>query len=249
MRAEAAGISVVNVSSTGSSVSELAVGDILTIELVANNDTHLDIYGMGLIAWGYDVDADGLADDGLRMVSVESVSSIFNSTVLGSGAVVGGIPDVFASHPNAPREQEIPSRNTGLQTYLSLAVSLTPANGDGSLDIGLGGASIADGDIHFRIAFQATSRLDATEITLNFGIGDPTATLGNGPTRGQVVVGDRGIFLPFENDTLRVMILGDPGDGTGTAGGNGGAVGAVPEPGAAILFIAGILTAGLARRR
>src|SRR5690606_13893042 len=63
-RAEAAGISIVNVSSTGSSTSDLAVGDILTVELVANNDTHLEIWGFGLIAWGYDVDSNGVADDG-----------------------------------------------------------------------------------------------------------------------------------------------------------------------------------------
>ncbi len=311
-RADAAGISIVNVTSTGSSTSTLAVGDILTVDLVVNNDTNLDIYGIGLIAFGYDADEDGVADDGLRMIGAESTASIFNTTVISSGQVFGGLPDFTHNNPY-PREHSLGS--TGLQTQLTNAISLTPSNGDGSLDIGVGGESIANGDVHFRISFQATSLLDGTELTLNFGIGDPTAT-GAEPNRGQAVVGYRGAFLPFENASLRVAILEDPNaipdpgtggsgsgdgsdgeddeddEGSGTDGGSGGSGGsdpgsgtgggtgtgetgtggtggetgggsgngssstgggtpvpAVPEPGAALLFGAGLATVGLARRR
>lgn len=93
-RADAAGISIVNVSSTGASTSSLAVGDVLTVDLVANNDTHLDIYGMELVAFGYDVDANGVADDGLRMVSVSGIGSIFNAVAVPSVGSFGGLNNV-----------------------------------------------------------------------------------------------------------------------------------------------------------
>ncbi len=236
-QAAAAGISIVNVSSTGASTSSLAVGDILTVDLVANNDTNLDIYGIELLAFGYDVDANGLADDGLRMVGVSSTDSLFNTTVIDGVGSFGGL-----THLRSPRGPELSYASAGLQTYLFRSISLTPANGDGLLDVGIAGGLIREGDVHFRISFQATSRLDAAEIDLTFGISAP----GGSPTpvstpRGDAVVGARGVMYPFENDTLRVRILADPGAG--------GGVPAVPEPGAALLFAVGLATAHFARRR
>jgi hypothetical protein len=251
-RADAAGISIVNVSSTGASTSTLSVGDILTIDLVASNETHLDIYGLELLAFGYDVDANGVADDGLRMAGLASTDALFNTTVIDDVGSFGGLPNLRGT-----RGAEFNFPGAGLQTYLFRSVSLTPASGDGSLDVGVGGGLIGDGDVHFRISFQATSLLDTRTIDLTFGLSNPAGSPIPGQCRslrGDAVVGTGGICHPFENDSLRVAILADPdlvpdsGGGTGGTGG-GGAVGAVPEPGAALLFAAGLLTFGLARPR
>jgi hypothetical protein len=228
-RAEAAGISIVNVSSTGASTSSLAVGDVLTVDLVVDNDTNLDIYGIGLGAYGYDANGNRLADDGLRMIGVTAAASVFNTTVVGPGQVFGGLNNVVS-----PGGREITQLGSSLHTQFLQAISLSPASGDGSLDIGIGGRAIADGDVHFRILFQAISLPNAAELTLTFGTRPE-------PAFGDVVVGTRGVLLPFDNATLSVSILADPN--------GGGGVQAIPEPGAALLFAAGLLTVGLARPR
>ncbi len=200
---------------------------------MANNDTNLEIYGIGISAIGYEA--------GLDMIGAESVSSLFNTTVLSDGTALGGFDTNYAS-----RCLECTVAGT-LRTMLFNSVSLSPHTGDGSLDLGLGGSSIADGDVHFRISFQATSLLDTTELELAFGVHRSVA---------DVVVGQGGSLLPFENATWRVAVLedpnasADPGTGEGGSGaGGGGIVGAVPEPGAALLFAAGLLTMRLAGRR
>lgn len=220
--ASALGISIVNVTSTGSSTSTLAVGDILTVDLVANNDSNLDIYGMDLLAFGYDVDGNGVSDDGLQMVSVSSVTSIFNNTAIDGFGSFGGLDNV-AQLRGGERERYVPSWGSR-QTYLFAGASLSPSNGDGSLDTGIGGNLVRDGDVHFRIAFQATSLLDPTEITLTFGISRPDGSAYG--TRGDAVIASDGSPLPFENAELRVAILGDPlaepDPGTGGGSGSGG---------------------------
>jgi hypothetical protein len=225
-RADAAGISIVNVSSTGASTSTLAVGDVLTVDLVANNDTHLDIYGLELLAFGYDVDANGVADDGLRMAGLASTDAIFNTTVIDDVGSFGGLP-----HLRGTRGAEVNYPRAGLQTYLFRSISLTPASGDGSLDVGIAGGLIRDGDVHFRISFQATSLLDTRTIDLTFGLSNPAGSPIPGACRslrGDAVVGTGGICHPFENETLRLSILADPdfvpgsGGGTGGTGGTGG---------------------------
>jgi hypothetical protein len=251
-RADAAGISIVNVSSTGASTSALAVGDVLTVDLVANNDTHLDIYGLELVAFGYDVDANGVADDGLRMVSVSTIGSIFNSVAVPSVGSFGGLDNFAASWTyweTINRPYQLPASE--LFTVFFRGGSLSPSTGDGTLDVGIGGRLIRDGDVHFRISFQATSVLDTRSIDLTFGVsyGESAPIWGvSGPRPADGVIGTGGIFLPFENDTLRLAILADPGS-AGGAGAASGAVGAVPEPAAALLFAAGLLTARLAGRR
>jgi hypothetical protein len=252
-RADAAGISIVNVSSTGASTSALAVGDVLTVDLVANNDTHLDIYGMELLAFGYDVDANGVADDGLRMVAVSTIGSIFNSVAVPAVGSFGGLGNVTASWPSRPEGFFRPYMGppSELYTILFRGASLSPSTGDGTLDVGIGGRLIRDGGVHFRISFQATSVLDTRSIDLTFGVsyGESAPIWGvSGPRPADGVIGTGGIFLPFENDTLRLAILADPGS-AGGAGAASGAVGAVPEPAAALLFAAGLLTARLAGRR
>lgn len=200
--AGALGISIANLSSTGASTSTLARGDRLTIDLVVHNEANVDVYGLGMIAYGYDLDADGFANDGLRVVGGSATSSIFNTVHVPSVGSMGGL-----GHVNSNQLQEYgaygPYGNPyyGLISVMFRAVSLTPANGDGSLDVGIGGRLVADGDVHMRIVFEAMSVPSPVSFDLQFG-----AELG----RGWPVVGQGGTLLPFQNASLAVTVLSNP---------------------------------------
>jgi len=209
------GISIVGLSSSGGDISGLAVGDVLTIDLALHNETHLEVYGVGVAAWGYDPNRDGVANDGLRFVGGASSESVFNE-IRHMDISLGGITNSWRE----PFEQISQERNAdqqwadfGLAVQMMGAITLSPASGDGSLDVGLGGGLVGQGDHHIRVMFEAVSLLDSTELTLNFGVGNPTCqidvSLCDGH-RGAVVLGEGGRPLLFENASLLVSILADP---------------------------------------
>ncbi|MFO0690535.1 MAG: hypothetical protein U0900_17680 [Myxococcota bacterium] len=258
-------MSVASVTSTGASPTTLAFGDTVTIELVVQNEERRPILGIGLIAFGYDADRNRLADDGLRMVGAEAVASIFNTDRTPDGEVSGGV-----MAPRGPFEIDYARQSgggayLGVYTWIFGGISLTDFGaGDGSLDTGLGGLTIAEGDVHFRIAFQATSLLDPRQLTLHFGSGPISGPESYGEG---VVLRENGqiLFLPVEDALLTFTILADPNavpgtgetggmGGTGGTGGMGGSTGGgstgssgggptlpvVPEPGPALLIGAGL---------
>ena len=84
------------------------------------------------------------------------------------------------------------------------AVATTPSNGDGSLDVGIGGNGIATGDVHFRVSFRAVTGLTgiaSNNVTLQFGIGQ----------FGNIAVGVGGSELPFTNASYTVNVIPEPG--------------------------------------
>jgi hypothetical protein len=215
--AAAIGISIVEVASTGGDASVLRAGDLLTVDLVVQNEEQLDLYGVGLLAFGYDADRNGTADDGLELVGIHSSGSLFNTTSVGSGAV-GGL-QLHPAYAN-PREvvypiSEWPAGVVGHERVGRLfgGISLSPSNGDGSLDIGVDGDRISAGGAHFRVAFRATAGPAAARLQLGFGIGSASG-VGERSRYGEGVVGTGGVMHPFVDAFHEVTIVANPEPGT-----------------------------------
>lgn len=208
--ASAAGITVVGATSSGTSSSFLRAGDVLTVDLVVDNPTFDEFFGIGLIASGYDLDTNGLADDGLFFTGGAATSTLF-STVIGPGNVpFGGLANVLTS----PTEQVIavgPNDIAGVAFFNSVATQ--GSNGDGSLDLGVAGDLVGNGDVHFQLQFQAGSLASARSFELDFGTNFDF---------GAVAVGTGGSLLAFSNDSLVVTVVPEPGTallmGLGLAG-------------------------------
>lgn len=228
LSASAAGITIANVTSTGASTSTLIDGDVLTVDLVVSNDTNIDFYGIGLGASGYDTDGNGIAGEGLSLAGFQVTSSLFNTAVLAGPSVFGGLSNAGAPGGEERGREEIPGfplPQPAIPVHLALfeGVAVTPSNGDGSLDIGIGGGLTGGGDVHFQIQFLATGGdVDGIQqqFTLNFG------TFLEG---GLGTVGNGGSSIAFSNASLDLRVI--------------------PEPGTAVLFGPGLAGLASGRRR
>jgi hypothetical protein len=211
--ASALGISIVNVSSSGGNAALLEDGDILTVDLRLENNTNIPLQGLGIGVTGYDRFNDGaFLNDHLRFVGGAVATSAFNVV-----AGFGGLPNIRT----APTEIGTPPPiSNPRRVQLFDAASLSPSDGDGSLDTGVDGDLVGNGDVHFRIQFRAVAGLTGltgNSVTLNFGTG----------LFGNVAIGVGGVEVPFQNASYTV--------------------GVVPEPGTALLMglgLAGLATAG-----
>lgn len=207
LSASALGISIVNVSSTGSSLTALSNGDIVTFDLVLENASNANVFGLGIGITGFDVGNDGnVNNDNLRLNGGAVAASIFEGTStagldnIRSGPTLIGRPAPFFD----------PSR---IQLFEGAA--LVGVSGNGSLDTGVGGGTIGSGDVHFRVAFRATTSLTGStgpSYTLKFGIGE----------FGNSAIGAGGADLPFDNASYTLSVIPEPGTallmGLGLAG-------------------------------
>jgi hypothetical protein len=224
LSAHAAGVTVVGVSSSGGDTSLLRQGDVLTIDVVADNVTNLDIFGLGLDIRGYDTDANGIADNGLALLGGSLAGSLYNDQTFPGPVSAGGIDNIHSS----PLQKGNPADPFGgidaveLHAVVFEGAKLTPSNGDGSIDVGVDGDLIQNGDVHFRGQFIATAHgmVPPTAITLDIGT---HAEFGN------VAIGAGGSTLPFVNDQVYFSV--------------------VPEPGTALLFGLGLAGLATTRRR
>jgi hypothetical protein len=208
--ANALGISIQSATSSGAPISELFAGDILTVDLVVENATAEQLFGLGVAARGYDPDGDGVANSGLAFLGGQVTTSVFNSVYIPIP-----VADGLANVDIAPVEHGLPHPIVPEELWVSLfnGIAISAATGDGSFDNGIGGTQTGLGDVHFRIQFLTQAIAAPSSLTLNFGTQFDL---------GWVAVGDGGAVLPFSNATLDVTVVPEPGTallmGLGLAG-------------------------------
>lgn len=223
--AHALGISIVGVSSSGGNTALLLAGDTLTVDLRLENAGNLNVYGIGLAVRGYDSDADGLADNGLSFLGGVSTASAFNTGLDIAGDPVGGLVNDHAApfQRGNPATPPVGAPAVGqpareLHAVLFEGISLSPSNGNGSFDPAVGGGlTSSPGGAHFRVQFVAAAVAgftSAQQLTLIFG---------NVPAFGHVTIGaSDGTVVPFDNASLTVSVIPEPGTalllGLGLAG-------------------------------
>ena len=226
LSASALGISVTNVSVTGTgTVGGLDNGDIVTFDLLLENATNQDIFGLGIGAYGYDEgDVGSTTDNHLLFVGSTATDTAFAND--GSGVIVptvgilnsGGLANSVTSgvETGAP----FPF-NTERRALLFNGISTTAANGQGNDDAGVGGGFTGLGaDVHIQVSFL-TQHLGVvpTTVTLEFGTGQ----------FGNEAIGTGGSVLGFSNASYTVTV--------------------VPEPGTALLMGLGLAGLASSRRR
>jgi hypothetical protein len=226
--AQAVSVSVLDVTHSGTgSASVLEIGDTLTITGVISNPGGDTIFGLGAAVDGYDSDNNGVADNGLAFVSgdvADAAFATFHSVATGS---LGGLGNLISTATEVGYNNPFCSL-TGcpvvdpLRVRVFQGANVSGSNGDGTNDTGVGGATIAAGDAHFSVTFEAIAGLALPETR--------TLTFGGIADQGEVAVGAGGALLPYTNGSLSFTV--------------------VPEPGTALLMGLGLAgLAGSSRRR
>jgi hypothetical protein len=216
LSAQALGVSIVGVSSSGSSNVVLQPGETITFDLVVENATAEDLFGLGLGVRGYDANANGRNDDGLSFSSGLVTDAVFN-VVRNPGTpneAFGGLPNTLSAATEFGFFNPTTDRFEELRAMLFNGVAVVGASGDGTDDVGIGGGYTGDGDIHFQVVFQATPvQRGSTDLNLDFGTIEDL---------GAAAIGDGGSILVFYNDSYNLTVIPEPGTallmGLGLAG-------------------------------
>jgi hypothetical protein len=220
LSAQALGVQIAGVSSSGGNASLLQDGDVLTVDLIVENASLQTISAMGLEARGYDKDADGKADDGLSLLGgTIGGPSVFNTQYLAAGINIDGLQNNLAGveqrgNPIIPVPFQ-PAQELHAQFFEG--VSIAGSSGNGTFDSGIPGGdqTLPGGAVHFQIQFVATAfgLVNANEITLQFG---GSEDFGNG------AVDSSGAIVAVSSDSYTVSVIPEPGTallmGLGLAG-------------------------------
>jgi hypothetical protein len=222
LSAQALSISVSASTSSGASTTLLAPGDTLTFDLVVENASAAEVFGLTLGARGYDLDANGVADEGLSFVGGSVTSSVFNtfSNPGTPNTAFGGLLNQL----NAPVERGFFNTNTfnfaEKRAVFFDGVDTVGRTGDGTFDVGTNGDFVSNGAVHFQVSFEATpiGQTAGRAFTLVFGTMDDF---------GEVAIGNGGNVISVGSASYNLTVI--------------------PEPGTALLL--GLGLAGLATRR
>jgi hypothetical protein len=201
--ASALGISIVNVSSTGASATALEAGDEITFDLRLENSTNVDVYGLDVVVTGYDTPGTlPINSSGLELVGGSVASSAFNTINIPAVGSLGGIANV-RSAPTQVWAQDLVNPQP-IRTSLFAGVALSPSNGNGSQDTGIGGGLIGGGDVHFRVTYRLVTNIPNLNqnLTLSFGVAE---------NLGHVAVGAGGETIAFQNASYGLTVIPEPG--------------------------------------
>ncbi len=201
--ASALGISIVNVSSTGSSTSALEANDEITFDLRLDNPGNVDVFGLDVVVTGFDTPGTTNAiSSGLQLVGGSVATSALNTVNIPAVGSLGGI----ANTRTAPTQVWALSLSEPqpVRTSLFAGAALTASNGNGSLDTGIGGGLVGAGDVHFRVTYRLVTNIpDLNQnLTLSFGVAEGL---------GHVAVGAGGESIAFQNATYALTVIPEPG--------------------------------------
>lgn len=218
----AVSLSITNATSSAGS-SGLSVGDTVTLDIVATTDLSDTLFGVGISISGYDPNI-------VEFVEGEVALRFFELARFPGPAFTGS-----SGRTNfAPTRSGFPSGSSSVQetSRLSLpvvellqGVSFVPVFGDGSLDTGVDGGIVGEGDSHARVTFRL---IDSGFTSLSIGTDAPGDTLVL--TGGETISANGTTFDLFEGLVLPKTLP------------------AVPEPTSALLLGLGLTALGSLRQ-
>ena len=201
--ASALGISIVNVSGTGSTTF-MQNGDQITFDLRLDNPTSDPVNGLDIVVSGFDTPGSTAAiSSGLQLVGGQVTTSAFNSIYLPGFPNVNGLANVRTAPVNVWSLNLLNPQP--VRTSLFAGADTGSHNGNGGFDPGIGGGSTGAGDIHFRVTYRLLivgNAGPAQNLLLSFG------TLSD---QGHVAIGPNGIEIPFQNATYALTVIPEPG--------------------------------------
>ena len=210
------GVDLVGVRTSGQSISMLEAGDRVTFDLRFENLERESIVGLDVFASGF--------SSALSFVEGNAVPSVFNPFRIGDYAF-GGL-----GWGGQPSLTQVPSYAPGGERLIVTVGKWTSypstTDGDGTLDSGINGSLISEGDVHARLVFEALEVAHKTTVEIRFG------------EEEGIVSG------AFRADTFPTLL---PDFRTASYALTVRPLSAIPEPGTALMI--GLGLAGLASRR
>ncbi len=209
--ASALGISIVNVSESVANDLVVEVGESITFDLVLENSTNELVTGLDILAFGYDETPGNLPtiSSGLTNVGGAVATEVFLPFLGGS---TFGLNNIISAPTDRWTNNLITPEVVRTQLFGGISVGGTP--GSGADDIGIGGDLISNGDVHFQVTFtNIPTQIAASNIDMTFGTSEAL---------GAVAVGNVGQILPFNNASISLRVIPEPGTallmGLGLAG-------------------------------
>jgi hypothetical protein len=215
--ASALGVTIVNQSESVADDGIIEVGESITFDLVLGNTNDVAVFGLDVLAFGFDTEPGGLphVSSGLTLAGGASTGGAFGNPAVGRlDELTNVIPVPVLVHNRNELNPEV------VRARLFGAITASLANGStsrGRTDIGIAGNEIRDGDVHMQVTFinvnSDQGTFPSTWVNLEFGT---NAALGG------AAIGDGGVILPFNNDIAYLTVIPEPGTallmGLGLAG-------------------------------